>query len=1045
MNACPECGQPLADDTAEALCAVCALRSVAANSSRTTPDGALKPNVVVASTVSPTASNLPPGGSLGDYELIEEIARGGMGVVFKARQRSLNRLVALKMVLGGPLASAAAQQRFLAEAQTVASLQHPNIVAIHEVGQHEGQAFFSMDYVPGRSLSEVLRDGPLPPRRAAAYARTIAEAVQYAHQRGVLHRDLKPSNVLIDQADQPRVTDFGLAKRLDDSQLSTLNVQPTLSGQVLGSPNFMSPEQAQGRHREVGPRSDVYSIGALLYHLLTGRPPFQAATLTEVLRQVVAVEPAAPRVLNPALPRDLETICLKCLEKEIPRRYQTAQALGDELGRFLRGEPILARPIGRATKVVKWCRRNPRLAVASAVALLSLLAGLAGVCWQWRRAEWARQDAVTRLWQSCLAQAQADRWSGQAGRRFAGLEAIRTAAAIRPSLELRNEAIACLVLPDARVQRSVHVERPDLTMGFAFDETCERYARACEDGSIQICRVSDGSEIAKLPARGRIGYCTLSFSHGGRFLAHWTHLATSNPFAVWDLRVGRPVLTVAFPVRNADFSPDGERIALAEPDGKIHLYGLATGLELENFSVSPGANNLAFDPAGKRLAISGGQSPSVVILDLQSRSICASFDHAGSIGLIAWAPDGEQLACPSSDQFVYLWNVRTGARKALEGHVGAVTAATFNHLGDLLVSSGWDGVTWFWDPLLGQPLVSLPGGWLASGFDPTDRSLGFGVSGDVGGIWEVDPARECRRLGRTASVWAGEFTADGRVLATASSDGVRLWNVAMNRLLAHLPVAEARSVIWHPNGTNLLVSGAAGIQLWPFELVRDAQEIRVGPGRPLSHLGREQGQLTADRQGLLVAYAGNADLVVFDLQQPARPRLLNGHPGTHFLSISPDGKCFATGTWHGTGVKIWSVATGRPIKELPVKGSARCIFTPDGKWLITGSPEEYCFWRVGAWEPGLKIPREGAGDMYGAMAIPADSRMAALLRGRNRGVKLISLPDGHELATLDAGEPICFSRDGGQLATAGADHRTVLAWDLRLIRQELRALRLDWD
>lgn len=405
------------EDTAEALCPICALRSAAEQSAHLEPKNEVESNSSSAAQSSPhAASVLPALGSFGDYELIEEIARGGMGVIYKARQKRLNRIVALKMVLGGPLASPAAHARFLAEAQTAASLQHPNIVGIHEVGEHAGQLFYSMDYVPGRSLAELLRDGPLPPQRAAAYAKVTAEAVQYAHQRGVLHRDLKPSNVLIDQTEQPRITDFGLAKRLDGAALSSPDSPVTLSGQVLGSPNFMSPEQAQGRHREVGAPSDVYSIGALLYHLLTGRPPFQAATVTEVLRQVAALDPAAPRLLNPGLPRDLETICLKCLEKEIPRRYQAAQALADELGRFLAGEPILARPIGLAGRTAKWCRRNPQMARLAGVATLAVLLGFLGVVWQKRQASAGELKARQNAYVLSMSAADQALKAGELGR-----------------------------------------------------------------------------------------------------------------------------------------------------------------------------------------------------------------------------------------------------------------------------------------------------------------------------------------------------------------------------------------------------------------------------------------------------------------------------------------------------------------------------------------------------------------------------------------------------------------------------------------------------
>jgi tRNA A-37 threonylcarbamoyl transferase component Bud32 len=294
------------------------------------------------------ALTLPPGESLaapasgptiryfGDYELVEEIARGGMGVVYKARQMSLNRPVALKMILAGEWATPESRQRFRAEAEAAANLQHPNIVAIHEVGEHEGQQYFSMDFIAGKNLAELVRGNPLSPQRAASYVKTIAEAIHFAHQRGILHRDLKPQNVLIDADDRPRITDFGLAKRVEtDSGL-------TRTGDVLGSPSYMPPEQASSRADEVGPQSDVYSLGAILYELLTGRPPFRGATTWETICLVLQTPPVSLRQLNPAVPRDLETICLKCLEKSPPNRFSSAQQLAEELERFLRGERILS-------------------------------------------------------------------------------------------------------------------------------------------------------------------------------------------------------------------------------------------------------------------------------------------------------------------------------------------------------------------------------------------------------------------------------------------------------------------------------------------------------------------------------------------------------------------------------------------------------------------------------------------------------------------------------------------------------------------------------
>lgn len=308
-----------------------------------------------------------------DYELIEEVARGGMGVVYRARQVSLNRIVAVKMILSGMLAGESERQRFRTEAETAARLQHSNIVAIHEVGERDGHPFFSMDFVEGQSLAQIARQEPLPARRAARYLKTIAETVQYAHSRGVLHRDLKPSNILIDQADQPRVTDFGLAKQLDSADTPTPRAELTQTGHVLGSPNFMPPEQATGHSRNVGPASDVYSLGAILYHCVTARPPFMAETLTQTLRMVAEQEPISPRLLNASVPRDLETICLKCLEKDPKRRYSTARELADEMGRFLTHQPIQARPVSIPLKVHRWCLRNKALAAAGTA--IGVLAG----------------------------------------------------------------------------------------------------------------------------------------------------------------------------------------------------------------------------------------------------------------------------------------------------------------------------------------------------------------------------------------------------------------------------------------------------------------------------------------------------------------------------------------------------------------------------------------------------------------------------------------------------------------------------------------------
>jgi hypothetical protein len=322
------------------------------------------------------------------YEVLEELGRGGMGVVYKARQTSLNRLVALKMILAGGYAGAEQRARFRTEAEAIASLQHPNIVQIYEVGEAEGKPYVALEFLEGGSLDGRLGGTPLPPEEAARLVGVLAGAVNAAHQRHIVHRDLKPGNILLTADGTPKVADFGLAKRLDEAGR-------THSGAVMGTPSYMAPEQADGQSKEVGLAADVYALGAILYDCLTGRPPFKAASALDTLLQVVNDEPVPPRRLQPKVPLDLETVCLKCLRKEPASRYASAAELVEDLRRFQAGEPVKARPVGRAERGLKWVRRYPAAATAYGLATLVLvLGGLGGAAaWLWHRSEQARREA----------------------------------------------------------------------------------------------------------------------------------------------------------------------------------------------------------------------------------------------------------------------------------------------------------------------------------------------------------------------------------------------------------------------------------------------------------------------------------------------------------------------------------------------------------------------------------------------------------------------------------------------------------------------------
>ncbi len=373
-KACSRCGSPLGRDVGRGVCAACLIEDVLPAAE----------GLAAAAMFPSPEDGAPLLQRLGDYELLEEIGRGGMGVIYKARQAGLDRVVAVKLLLAGEFADTRARARFAREARNAARLTHPGIVTIHAVGEHRGRPYFAMEYVPGPNLAQRCRDGLLPMNTAARYVKQLARAVHYAHQHGVIHRDLKPANILVTPEDEPKLTDFGLTKSL---------VDPSRTIESAGSPNFMAPEQADSTLGPTSTATDVFGLGAVLYFLLTGRPPTLGESLSEILRAVVACEPVAPRKLRPALPRDLETITLRCLEREPARRYASALEVAEELARWRNHEPIRARPVSRPELLAKWIRRNPLPAVLGTGLVGVVGLGIMAVAWQVRRAEIARLRA----------------------------------------------------------------------------------------------------------------------------------------------------------------------------------------------------------------------------------------------------------------------------------------------------------------------------------------------------------------------------------------------------------------------------------------------------------------------------------------------------------------------------------------------------------------------------------------------------------------------------------------------------------------------------
>jgi tetratricopeptide (TPR) repeat protein len=483
------------------------------------------------------------------YEILGELGRGGMGVVYQARDLCLQRLVALKMVLAAAHVTAERLARFRGEAEAIARLQHPNVVQIYEVGEHEGLPFFAMEHVPGGTLERRLGGIPHPAPGAAVLVEHLARAVQAAHECGVIHRDLKPANVLLASDGTPKIADFGLAKRLGDSG------PRTASGAILGTPNYMAPEQAMGQRAEAGPAADIYSLGTILYEALTGRPPFLGITVHDTLLQVVRQEPVPPRRLNPAVPRDLETVCLHCLHKQPERRYASAGALADDLARFRRGEPVAARPVGTVERGWRWCRRNPAIAALAAAVLVALLAGTV-VSWRFAvqadaRAEQERLARQRADSQTALAQRNLKRALAAEGRatQKAELAALRQQEA--QEQRAVAEAVNNFLQTDLLLQAdSVHQARsgfvldPNLTVKEALQRAAQKIGTQFPNRPL----VEAGIRQALGDAYRGIGQARQALPHLEKALAlrmlklgraHPDTLNSMTSLAIADLSAGR--------------------------------------------------------------------------------------------------------------------------------------------------------------------------------------------------------------------------------------------------------------------------------------------------------------------------------------------------------------------------------------------------------------------------------------------------------------------------------------------------------------------------
>ncbi|HJZ89641.1 MAG TPA: serine/threonine-protein kinase [Gemmataceae bacterium] len=1024
----------------------------------------------------------PPAGALPEvpgYQVLGELGRGGMGVVYKARQIKLDRLVAVKMILTGPWTTESDLARFQAEAEAVARLHHPNIVQIFEVGEHAGRPFFSMEFVDGGGLDRRLAGAPMPPLEAARLIATLSETVHVAHERGIVHCDLKPANILLsggrDQGSgvstaatltpyswllTPKVTDFGLARWLGKE------TGLTKTGVIIGTPSYMAPEQACGQVRTIGPATDVYALGAVLYETLTGRPPFLATTAVDTLEQVRHQEPVSVTRLQPQVPRDLGTICMKCLQKEPHKRYPTAAALAEDVRRFLAHEPIQARRVGTVERAWRWCRRKPVVAgLAAAVAGLLLVivtgAPLAAIRLRHERdqAQVAEQNALERLRESYVAQAAVVRADPQAGRRRASLDLLDRAADIRRGPDLRDEVIASLTLTDLDRAR-VWSGNPVTAGQIDFDPALEHYARHDDRGDVSVRRVADDTELARLPtpiaSRRPV---VLVFSPDGRWLAaSYSVNPVQFRFVVWDWRAGRPRLDLpaAWVGGGPLFDSKNRRVAVSLPGHAVGIYDLETGKEVKRFDGLPELEWMAFDPAGGRLAVSSARDRVVEIRDLDSGEVSARLTYPAGVRGLSWAPDGTLLAAGVDDHHVHVWNVATRQPHAvLHGHGEAVLNVAFSSNGDLLFSADSEGKSRLWDAHTGRPLVTDAG--FALRFRSDDGAIAFLDAGKVG-VWEIRRGG-CRLLHATPApdkhaelYWPTsiDFSPDGRLLAVAGGYGVRLWDVATGREVAALASGQTDCVRYHPDGRGLFTLSNGTVQLLPIGL-----DARGGPqvGRPQSLAKVDDpfrdSAMSGDGHWLAVADPAKSRALVVCFDQPDQPAATFAHAGIGGVALSRDGRWLATTSEEeGAAVRIWDRAAGREVAGVPGgRGRVRPAFSPDGRSLVIGNGTEYRLLEVGTWRLVQTMARDQPGAESAAQALAADGSVLAVA-ATDQKVRLIEVSTGTHLANLPAVDShtiraLCFSADRSYLAVA-TNSPTVQLWDLGRLRRELAVRDLDW-
>jgi WD40 repeat protein/serine/threonine protein kinase len=960
--------------------------------------------------VVPASATLPlvPG-----YELLEELGRGGMGVVYKARHVRLDRIVALKMILAGEFASADTRQRFQREAEAVARLQHPHVVLVYEIGEAAGKAFLSLEFVDGPSLAERLRGTPLAPRQAAQLVLTLAKATQFAHEQGIVHRDLKPANILIAgagdlpaQAWIPKIADFGLAKRLHEA---TQHTQP---GAVLGTPSYMAPEQASAERGQITPLTDVYSLGAILYETLTGRPPFRGNSVHDVLEQVATREPISPAALQPKTPDDLVTICLKCLEKNANQRYASAAALAEDLERYLSGRPIVARPVGWLRRSWKGVKRRPALTLFLSALALSLLGGTIVSTWFAWEARTARRLADGRLyianvrltqraweesqldWQAELLDSVAPGTTG--GVDFRGFEWYFWKRINKPFVQLPVD---------------------DLAAGMAFRPDSKAMAYV-QDKKVKLWNFAADSNERAWPALTE-KVERVAWSPDGRLVA----VKVGAAIRVYDLEGGKPFALnrqgQSGQVRCLAFSADSRWLASGGPEGEVRLW--------------------AMPQAGS----------SFVLGEFRGDGI--ETEPRGDVDHVAFGPKEPLLVSISSDGILELWDLvkqtvvfRFPNANQQEKQAAAVHSTAFSPRKALLAAGLADGRVIIWDiSKYNVPLAKAATGWPLGNW--TGRNFNVPVAkaatGWPQGDWTPRNFNVIHSFRAHAeNVRCLAFSPDGRRLASACGENlgnepVRIWNVDVGTIHEEPKRHFDTAAEWtyfrgpHSGGKQLQFSAdgemlacSAGGTLWVWKIDEHSCV------RELSDTSQPVLAVACSADGTRIATTAGNQIQILD-RRTLKTALLGGHSKkVTCVAFHPHRPVLASGAEDRT-VKVWDLAIGKELGTLvghegPVRGLA---FHPAGQRLIAvGDGSTARVWELDRQVPAFTLPNISAR----SAVFSRDGKL--LVIGRDDGVISIHEADtGVENGQLASGKmpvtALAFQGSGSKLASGAEDH--LFLWD----------------